>query len=508
MDSSKIKALIIVVLALCFALYLGIAAVTAQLEVIIWVAGGLFLILCLSLGKHVWVLIPPMVTLQGNINALPGAPPPWALAALVVAVFYLIRFATRRHNFVFRWDWLDFAIFLQMLAVGQAFLRNPTGLLMLGGDTAGGKSYFVFAAVGLAYACLSVTRPTENAIRWVIYATAAFGIIDGIVAILSDYVPAFAELALRIYGVNIGAAVSGQALDLEDQRGGLGMSILGRNLLLALFCLVPTIRCINPVRLIPFALTLLGSALTVLSGFRSAVAYFVVLFAAAAIARRRYRDIFLAGVLGTLASIAILASGNLDKLPFGVQRILTVFGADVRSDVLMSAEDSSRDRFEIWEIVLTQKGYIKNKWLGDGFAISAREQQAILDLATRRIETRMGLESFKEKSLATGSYHGFHVETIRRTGALGLACAVFAMAVFFRRGLVLIRHFRGQSLFGPVLYVCLPVMIYLFWSLLVFGSYKVDFPPILIMGGMLKMLDNLRLSQIAEQSSLAECKLT
>ena len=73
----------------------------------------------------------------------------------------------------------------------------------------------------------------------------------------------------------------------------------------------------------------------------------------------------------------------------------------------------------------------------------------------------------------------------------------FAMAVFFRKGLVLIRHFRGQSLFGPVLYLCLPVMIYLFWSLLVFGSYRVDFPPILIMAGMLKILDNLRLSQMA-----------
>ncbi len=501
MDSSKIKALIIVVLALCFALYLGITAATAQLEALIWVGGGIFITTCFLLGRHIWVLIPPMVILQGNINVLPGAPPPWALAALVVAVFYLIRFATRRHNFVFRWDWLDFAILLQMFAVCQAFLRNPTGLLMLGGDTAGGKPYFVFAAVGLAYACLSITRTTENAIRWVIYAIVAFGIIDGIVMTLSDYVPAFAEAALRTYSANIGAAVSGQALDLEDQRGGYGMGILGRNLLIALFCLVPTIRCINPIRVLPFVLTMLGSVLTVLSGFRSTVAYFVVLFVCAAIARRRYLDIFLAGVLGTLASIAILASGNLDKLPFGVQRVLTVFGADVRSDVLVSAEDSSRDRFEVWEIVLTQKGYIQNKWLGDGFAISAREQQAILDLATRQIETRMGLESFKEKCLATGSYHGFHVETIRHTGALGLACAVFAMAVFFRKGLVLIRHFRGQSLFGPVLYLCLPVMIYLFWSLLVFGSYRVDFPPILIMGGMLKMLDNLRMEQNSKSAT-------
>jgi hypothetical protein len=111
------------------------------------------------------------------------------------------------------------------------------------------------------------------------------------------------------------------------------------------------------------------------------------------------------------------------------------------------------------------------------------------------------LDDFKSRCLATGAYHGFHVETIRFTGVFGLACAIFAMVVFFKCGLRLVRHFRGQPLFGPVLFICLPVMVYLFWSLLIFGSYRVDFPPILIMAGMMKMLDNLRLSQLAEQSA-------
>jgi hypothetical protein len=507
MDSSKVKILILLVLSGIFALYLGVTAATAQLESVAWVMGVLFVTFCFVLGKHIWGLIPSLLILQGNLNALPGAPPAWALAASVVAGFYLILFATRRHNFVFRWSWLDFAILLQMLAVGQALVRNPSGLLMLGGDAAGGKPYFVFAAVGLAYACLSITHPTEKAIRWTVYAVIAVGIFDGIVLVLNDYSPVFAQASLRYYGGNIGAAVSGQAINLEDARGGAGMGILGKNLLLCLFCILPTIRCINPFHIVPFFLTLLGSVLTLLSGFRSLVAYFIVLFAFAAIARRRYTDILLAGTLGILASIAVLASGNLDKLPFGVQRVFSVLGADVRRDVLISAEDSSNDRFEVWEIVLTQKGYIKNKWLGDGFSITAREQQAILHNAIRGITTQMGLDTFKERCLATGSYHGFHVETIRHTGAFGLACAIFAMVVFFHKGLVLIRHFRGQALFGQVLYICLPVMIYLFWSLLIFGSYRVDFPPILIMGGMLKMLDNMRLSQIAEQPSSAECKL-
>ena len=503
MDSSKIKVIAVLVAAMGIAVYLGFAAATAQLEAVAWVAGSLFLVICIGLGRDVWMLIPPLVFLQGNVNALPGSPPAWALAAVVVAAMYALRFSTRRHDFVFRIDWLDVAIFLQLVAVGQAWMRNPTGLLLLGGDTAGGKPYFIFGAVALAYLCLAITRPSEKSIRWVVYAMVVIGVLDGIVLILNDYSPDFAQDCLRIYGGNIGAAVSGQALDIEETRGGFGMGVLGRNILLPLFCLVPTIRCINPLRIVPFLLTGVGSVLTLLSGFRSSVAYFVALFAAAAIARRRLIDILFAGVLGTLAVIVVLGSGHLDKLPYGVQRVLSVLGgASIRDDVRRSAEDSSGERFEVWKIVLTQEGYIQNKWLGDGFSISTREQTAIMASTMRGLNTQMGLDSFKEMCLATGSYHGFHVETIRFTGVLGLACAVFAMVVFFKRGLRLVRHFRGQPLFGPVLYICLPIMIYLFWSLLIFGSYRVDFPPVLIMAGMMKMLDSLRLSQLAEQSAV------
>jgi hypothetical protein len=501
MNSSQLKVLVVLVSGAFFAIYLGFAAATETMTAVLWVGGLLGLVFVLGLGQHVWILIPPLVFLQGSVNALPGSPPPWAIAAVIVAAMYLLRLAVRRHDLIFRWGWLDFAIFLQLVAVGQAWMRNPTGLLMFGGDTAGGKPYFIFGAVALAYACLAVTRPSEKWIRWAAYAMVAFGVLDGIVLTLSDYSPTFAQDCLRIYGGNIGSAVSGQALDIEETRGGFGMSILGKNILLPLFCMVPTIRCINPLRIVPFLVTCAGSALIVLSGFRSGVAYFVTLFAVAATARRRKFDILVAGLPGMLAVVLVLASGNLDKLPVGVQRIFTVFGAHVREDVRVSADDSSNDRFEVWETVLTEEGYIRNKGFGDGFSISAREQAAISASAMRGISTGMGLDDFKSRCLATGAYHGFHVETIRFTGVFGLACAIFAMVVFFKCGLRLVRHFRGQPLFGPVLFICLPVMIYLFWSLLVFGSYRVDFPPILIMAGMMKMLDNLRLSQLAEQSA-------
>jgi hypothetical protein len=501
MNSGQLKVLFVVVVSAFFAVYLGFAAATESVTALLWVGGLLLLVLVLGLGPHVWILIPATLVLQGNLNLLPGAPPAWALATVIVAFMYAIRFATRRHNFVFRWNWLDLAILLQIVAVAQAWIRNPTGLLILGGATAGGKPYFVFALVGLAYACLSVTLPTAKAIRWAVYSAIVVGLADGAVLILNDFSPKFAQACLRIYGGNVGAALSGQTLDIEEARGGFGMGILGRNLLLPLFCLLPTIRCINPLRVWSFALTGAASVMILLSGFRSGVAYFAVLFASAAVARRRWIDIELAAGVGTLALAAVLGSGNLDKLPYGVQRVFSAVGGKVRADVRRDAEDSTNVRFEVWKTVLTEDGYIRNKWLGDGFSITAREQTAIMARSIQGIATQMGLDDFKSWCLATGAYHGFHVETIRFTGYFGLACAVFAMIVFFKCGLRLVRHFRGQPLFGPVLYVCLPIMIYLFWSLLVFGSYRVDYPPILIMAGMMKMLDNLRLRQLAEENA-------
>ena len=72
MDSSKIKNLIVLSLAVFAALYLGIAAATAQMEVVLWVVGGLGLTVCLAMGRRIWLMLPFMTSLslvlpiQGN----------------------------------------------------------------------------------------------------------------------------------------------------------------------------------------------------------------------------------------------------------------------------------------------------------------------------------------------------------------------------------------------------------------------------------------------------------
>ena len=155
------------------------------------------------------------------------------------------------------------------------------------------------------------------------------------------------------------------------------------------------------------------------------------------------------------------------------------------------AENSSEWRFEMWELVLTTDKYIKNKWLGDGFGLKSSELRAMADAA---MGYRSSLTGAQEQALARGSYHGFHVETIRFTGLLGLLFAVFANFVFFFSALKSINHYRRHPDFGYVAYLSIPFLVYPFWSLLVFGAYRAEYPQILMMAGFLKILENLRLA--------------
>jgi hypothetical protein len=497
MDSSKIKALIIVVLALCFALYLGITAATAQLEAIAWVGGGIFVVICLLLGRNIWILLPAFAVCEGFFNVLPGSPEPWIFAGMVIAGMYAIRLLSKREGFVWRWSLLDAAVLLHVIWLVGVWMRNPSGFMIMGGDGGGGKAYLLHMAAVGGYACLSVTNPTVSAVKFAGILRIVTGLFDGMIHLLQGVSTNFAALGLRSYTSPMFTETSlGKDIDLSESRL-VGGRYLAYNLLTPAFCLVRPIRCLIPVYILPFLATVAGAGLILLSGFRSGIAYFVVLFIVASFVRRKPLDAVICCALGSLALVLVIASGQVDKMPFGVQRALIPLGVNVKSEaVLQSAERSSGDRFEMWEMVLTQEGYIRNKLLGDGFALSRAEHNALID-------SQLGLNhmSFIDRSLATGNYHGFHVATIKYTGYVGLFIAIFMMSVAFKTSLKLIKAYRHTELFPYVLYFCLPLMLYLPWSLLVFGEYKAEFAKFIIMAGMVKLLENLMLQKPFEARS-------
>jgi hypothetical protein len=497
MDSSRLKILLIVIFAAFVAIYLGVAAATAQLEAIAWVGGALALVIILALGKNVWVLIPLSLMLTGGLNFLPGAPFPWWLATMVAGGMLSLRFLTRaKDTFVFRFTWLDFAIVLQVIAILQSFLRNPTGLSIMGGETVGGKTYIIYALAFTAYATMSVMKSNIREFRIVVIAMLMVSILDGLLMVITQLSPQVASIALPIYSAADFGAAQGMEIDVTESRL-TGAQDLARTLGLAAFTLFIPLSAFNPLHPMRFVMIMTSLSLCLLSGFRSALGGLLIFFLVGSLVRKRYLDVVLGFTAAVVGLSLLMISGFSRELPFGAQRILSVLPfMDVDDNTRKNAEDSSEWRFEMWRLALGTDRYIKNKLLGDGFGYSADELRAALDSAYGD-QRMLGQANQQDMMLAKGSYHGFHVEAVRFTGAFGLLMALVSMGIFFRYSLKLIHHFRGRPEWGYVLFICVPFLIHPFYYMLIFGSYKNAFPLILAMAGMLKILDNIRVDELA-----------
>jgi hypothetical protein len=489
MDSTKLKAIIVAVLALLFAVYLGIAAATAQTEALLWVGGGLFLTICLVLGRHIWILIPATLGMRGGINFLPGAPEPWHFATLIVGGFFLLRIATRQQKFSFRWTGLDTVVFLVALTILQAFVRNPSGLMVLGGESAGGKPYFIYAVAITAFLLIGMADADLKSFRWAVILHVLFAVGDGVINMVSGLVPSFATMVLPYYSNVSMDAVSSLAYsgDVAENRitqfSQLG-SVLGL-VACSFWRPVAALDITKPWRAI-IALAAVASSL--FSGFRGNVASLFVRFIVGSLVRKKPLDVVIICVLGFLALAGTVALIPPSDLPYSIQRILSIVpGVQIRDDIAREAKESVDLRIRMWEAVLTTDRYIDNKFLGDGFGMK-RADAALMSLWAQGDKQIRETVHIEEILLANGAYHGFHAEVIRFTGVVGLLAATAALIVFAVFAMRSINAFREQPAWGYVIFVCLPYLIMPFWYWLVYGDYRQMFPPALATAGMLKLL--------------------
>lgn len=504
MDSQKLKIILIAILTAFFALYLGMAAATAQVEAITWVVGVLGLVLLLAMGRHLWALVPLGLAFSGGISFLPGGPPVWWFATLAAGGMMVVRFLSRSQDFFIRFNALDLAILLQVIAVGQAWVRNPAGFSMFGGDTAGGRPYVAFAVAVVAYLLMSFVRTDMKTVRTIVLLTIMISIGDALLQLASQLVPALAAFVMPFYsGVSFDAAERGAEIDAMTERVNAGKEV-GYALGFAMVSLYPPLTTVNPLYIFRFSGMCLAVAAIMFSGFRSAFGMLLMYFLTSLWLRRQYHQMVISAILCGMALFCLLISGTTVRaLPMSAQRILSVIPfVQVEDRIRSGAHESSDWRFEMWKLALTTDRYIRNKLLGDGFGVSATEMRAQMD-AVMGDKRRMQGVTLQETMLERGSFHGFHVETIRCTGVLGLILALVGMGIFLRYALVLIRHFKGHPYWGYVIFICLPYLITPFYYMLIFGSYRFGFIQFLAMAGMLKVLDNIRVRELAEARAQA-----
>jgi hypothetical protein len=503
MDSQKIKTLFIVVLAALFAVYIGVAAATSHLETIAWVVGAAAFIFVFALGKHIWTLIPISLGLAGTLNIVPGSPPAYWGAMVVATAMMALRFVMRTNELRYRFTWLDFAILLQVLAIGQAWLRNPSGMAVFGGDTVGGKNNFIYLFAIVCYGIMSLVKTDLTIFKRVVLTTLGVAIMDGLLALAADRFPAVSFAVMPLYsGVNFvmdpGALGSDAPADVSVVRFMGGMQ-LGKTLGIAVLTMFVPLSVLNPLKFWRFLMFAVAMTLILLSGFRSILGMLAILFVVGSFIHGRVRDVVIAALAAPLLLSLLILSGQVPKLPFGAQRILSVLPIDVAAKARADGEKSSDWRFDMWRRALFTDRYIHNKILGDGFGYSADEQRAAMDSVLGVARSQQGVDIM----MSRGSFHGFHVECIRFTGIVGLILALITMGIFARTSWKLIQYYRNRPEWNYVLYLCVPFLIHPFYYMLVFGSYKNGFPLILVTAGMLKVLDNIRRDELAATALVA-----
>jgi hypothetical protein len=156
----------------------------------------------------------------------------------------------------------------------------------------------------------------------------------------------------------------------------------------------------------------------------------------------------------------------------------------------------------MWRLALTTDKYIHNKIFGDGFGFLRQDYERGLAIMYGQ-EKLNASDAKQEMFLLNGDYHSGPVGAIRFVGALGLALMLPLLYLSFTYALRLIRRAVGSPYQFCVLFFALPVILFPFFFLFVFGDYRKGIVELLFSIGVMKMLNfSLRDYQAGRENAL------
>lgn len=488
MDASRLKAIIIVVVAMFFALYLGIGAATAQFETIGWVLGTVVLAICLLLGRKIWLMIPFLGALHLTLM-VPGRPTTILLGEGLVVGFGFFLLLSRRLPFRLRLTELEIWVLLLVLCVFQVYLRNPVGLNIFGGAEVGGRPYVLFV-VAMAASVILMGIQVDPKELW---SAMKLSILGGIL----NFVLGVLGVLWYPLGYYLGVAnpISSQVGQKMVDPGQAGRAKFAVFVPITLARWVASFK--NPIRAC-FSpkwapLVFLSLAIAALSGYRNVVASVGLTYIVGLFYWGGFMSVLVSVVLGVVALALLAFVNSVAPLPPNVQRALSPLPGSWDSRYVYDAQSSTEWRVEMWKEVLLTDRWIGNKLLGDGLGFSARELQHRAQLESRKFLGRKGVSGFdieREYVLVTGNYHSGPVSAVRTIGYAGLIVMFLAMVRIAMHAHRQIMRCRGTEWFPVALFFCIPMIWYPIFFVFVFGGFQKDAILIMLNAGMLRILEN------------------
>lgn len=488
MDSSKIKLILTLVVALFAALYLGIAAATAQFEAILWVAGGVGLTTCFALGKKIWLLLPFMSAI-GLVLPLPGNFSTSFLTQGVVLGFCSLLFFTRRLPLSFKFTELEFWCLLFIICVLQAYLRHPVGLNIFGSATVGGKPYAVLVMLILTSLLLMSLKAEPNDLRWWVRLTMIGSWANFSLGLFAKAFPSYGRFLGASFATDTqnGDPSSREAIDEGAASRVSFIRTISLNLANWVASRISPLRaCFHPLWAPLVLFTMVGAAY---SGYRSQLAMVGLTYIVGVYYRGGITQLILSLFMGA-AGVVLLAVVNLiAPLPPNVQRALTFIPGTWEQRYKDDAAGSTDWRTELWIEALKSDKYISNKLIGDGLGMTMAQYQQTTYLQDKMGMGAGGFDYHRESILISGDYHSGPVQTIRTCGYVGLTILVIGMlrvAVHAHRQIERCRNTEwfGTALFIGNVYLWLP-----FGWIFIFGSFSGGADALLMGAALIRLLE-------------------
>ncbi len=488
MDSSKLKAIIVGVLATFAALYLGITAATAQFETIAWVIGGGGFVTCLLLGRRIWLLIPFLGSLQLTLM-IPGSPTTMLLAQALVVGFSSLIFLSRRLPFRLQLTELEFWIGLLTVCVLQVYLRNPVGINLFGGDTVGGRPYIIYGVTFFAAFLLCGLRVPATELRTAMRLSILGGILNFCLGILGWLLPSFGTWFG--FASSMQAGTQNEAIDETRATRVDAVRALAQTLALTVSSRINPLKACFSLRWAP--LVLLSFAFAAFSGYRNVIGAVGLTYMVGLFYRGHMLSVLAAGLFSILI-LGFLAFGNLVMpLPPNIQRSLSFLPGTWEESYRRDSKESSEWRVAIWKEALLTDRWIHNKWLGDGMGFTATDLAMQQSVKARKLKGRFGVSGFdlqREAILANGDYHSGPVSAVRTIGYVGLLVMALAQLRLVVHAHRQIMRCKGTEWYPVALFFCIPIIWNPVFFWLIFGGFGGDAPFILMSAGMLRMLEN------------------
>lgn len=404
---ASVRALLVYVICLPLAVFLGYLLVGPMDYGTLAVFGGLMFLLALPLlfkWHHVWLIVSWNLCM--TLYGFPGLPPAWFLMAFLsflIGLGHHILNRERRYLSAPAVTWS--LIFIAAVVVVTAQLTGGIGMRLFGGGTYGGKRYIYIAMAILGYfAFISQPIPPE---KRKLYVTLFF--LSGVTQAIGEL---FAFVSPNLYFIFLFFPADFQgyfSLMADDipRLGGLAIaSSAAIYAMLARWGVAGTLSWRTIWRPVLFISLLV---LSTLGGFRSLLATiiltFAVLFYFEGLIRSRLMVVML--TIGLLAGI--LCVPFADKLPLNIQRTISFLPINISPVARANAESSSSWRFEMWQRVLPEVP--KYLILGKGLSMSGQELESATTTASALDPT--------EAAELSGDYHSGPLSLIIPFGIFG-----------------------------------------------------------------------------------------